>query len=55
PELVVSITAVRIGAQDMAIANLLGSNLFNILVLAFDDIVYTTGPIFGYVSQTHIT
>ncbi|MCK5235654.1 MAG: sodium:calcium antiporter, partial [Deltaproteobacteria bacterium] len=53
PELVVSIAAVRIGAQDLAIANMLGSNMFNILVLAVDDILYTEGAIVARISQTH--
>jgi cation:H+ antiporter len=53
PELVVTISAVRIGALDMAIANLLGSNLFDILVLAADDIAYVKGPLLSAVSSTH--
>ncbi len=44
PELAVTLSAVRIGALDMAIAALLGSNLFNMVVLAVDDIVYD-GPL----------
>ena len=40
PEMIVTIAAVRLGALDMGIANLLGSNLFNMLVLAIDDIAY---------------
>ena len=35
PELSLTIAALRIGALDMAIANLLGSNMFNILIRAF--------------------
>lgn len=53
PELVVSIAALRIGAADMAIANLFGSNMFNMVILAIDDIVYTQGPLFSAVSQNH--
>jgi len=53
PELVVSIAALRIGAADMAIANLFGSNMFNILILAIDDLAYTHGPLFSAVSQNH--
>jgi cation:H+ antiporter len=53
PELVVTIAAVRIGALNMAIANLLGSNLFDMLVLAIDDIFYTKGPILWAVSPAH--
>ena len=53
PEVIVSLSAVRIGAQDMAIANMLGSNMFNILVLAIDDIFYTDGPLLAHISETH--
>ena len=37
PELTVSLTAYRIGAVDMAVGNLFGSNLFNVSILALDD------------------
>ena len=53
PELVVTIAALRIGALNMGIANLLGSNLFNILVLAIDDIAFVKGPILSHVSPVH--
>ncbi|MBI4745587.1 MAG: sodium:calcium antiporter [Deltaproteobacteria bacterium] len=53
PELVVSISALKIGATDMAIANLFGSNIFNIFILAIDDIFYTKGPILSHVSTNH--
>jgi cation:H+ antiporter len=50
PEAVVSITALRIGAVDMAVGNLLGSNLFNMLILAVCDAVYRRGPLLAHVS-----
>jgi cation:H+ antiporter len=53
PELVVTVAALRIGALDMAIANLLGSNLFDILVIAIDDLFYLPGPILAHVSPVH--
>ena len=53
PEVAVSVAAVRMGAIDMAVANLLGSNLFDILILAIDDIFYLKGPILAHVSQAH--
>jgi len=53
PELVVTIAALRIGAVDMAIANLLGSNLFNIAILAVDDLFFVRGPILSHVSPMH--
>jgi cation:H+ antiporter len=52
PELVVTISAVRLGALDLAIGNLLGSNLFNVLILAIDDLVYR-GPLLADVSPIH--
>lgn len=47
PEVVVSITAVRMGSLEIAHGNLLGSNLFNCVILAIDDVVYTKGTIFA--------
>lgn len=53
PEVAVTISALRIGALDMAIANLLGSNLFDIVILAMDDAFYTKGPLLAYVDTSH--
>jgi cation:H+ antiporter len=54
PELVVTITAVRIGAVDMAIGDLLGSNLFNILILTVDDIFYRSNALLSSISSIHL-
>jgi cation:H+ antiporter len=53
PELVVTVAASRRGALDMAIGNLLGSNLFDMLVIAIDDIAYRKGSLFAVASPTH--
>ena len=53
PEAAVTISALRIGALDMAIANLLGSNLFDIVILAVDDLFYTRGPLLAHVDASH--
>lgn len=53
PELATTWGAIRIGALDMAFGNLLGSNLFDVLILAIDDLAYVKGPIFMHVSQAH--
>jgi cation:H+ antiporter len=53
PELVVVVAAVRIGALDMAVSNLLGSNLFDALIIAIDDICYGRGPLLAHVSPAH--
>jgi len=54
PEVVVSVAAARIGAFDMAVGNLFGSNLFNMAVLGFDDLLYTKGPILTDVESIHL-
>lgn len=53
PEIAVTVAAVRMGALDMAVANLLGSNLFDIAILAIDDLLYVDGPLLASVSQAH--
>jgi cation:H+ antiporter len=55
PEVVVTVAALRLGAVDMAIGNLFGSNLFNIAILAIDDLFYLQGPLLADVSITHAT
>lgn len=54
PELTVTIGALRIGAVDLAVGNLLGSNLFNLLILAVDDLFYLPGPLLAAVSPIHL-
>jgi len=54
PEVVVSIAAARMGALDMAAANLFGSNIFNIAVLGIDDVLYTEGSLLAEVSSVHL-
>lgn len=53
PELAVTLSALRMGALDMAISNLLGSNLFNVLIIAIDDLFYRPGPLLASVSPVH--
>jgi len=43
PEMVTTIAAIRIGASDMAIGNLFGSNMFNMFALGLTDLFYTGG------------
>jgi cation:H+ antiporter len=54
PEVVVSVAAARIGALDMAVGNLFGSNLFNMAVLGFDDLLYTRGSVLADVEPVHM-
>lgn len=53
PEFVVIVSALRRNSADMAIAALLGSNLFDILVIALDDLAYAKGSVFAAVSPSH--
>ena len=53
PEIAVMLAAVRIGAPDLAIGNLLGSNLFNLLILGLDDVFYLQGPLLTGADASH--
>jgi cation:H+ antiporter len=53
PEVVVTLAAVRLNALDMAVGGILGSNLFNIVILAVDDLFFTPGPILAQVAPSH--
>jgi len=54
PELVVTVAAIRLGAVDLALGNLFGSNLFNIAILAVEDFLYFKGPLLGAASDAHV-
>ena len=49
----VSLAAVRIGALDLGIGNVLGSNLFNLLILGLDDVFYRPGPLMADAGASH--
>ena len=53
PEFVVVLAALRRRAMDLAIGSLLGSNLFDVLVIAIDDMAYTKGNLLADVSPVH--
>jgi cation:H+ antiporter len=53
PELVVSISAIRLGAFDLAVGNLFGSNAFNMAAFFFADLAYRGGGLLSTVSSTH--
>ena len=50
PELVVAITAVRIGALNLAVGDIIGGNAFDTLFIAASDLAYRDGPIYGAIS-----
>ena len=53
PELTVTVAALRMGAVDMAIGNLFGSNLFNLALVGIDDLFFIHGPLLSHVSPIH--
>ena len=55
PEVAVTIEAIRMKAVNMAISNVIGSNLFNMGIILFvDDVFYTKGPLLSNISSDHI-
>ena len=54
PEITVSFSALRLGAVDLCVGNMVGSNLFNMTIVGIDDLFYTEGPILSAVSQSHV-
>ncbi len=54
PELVTSISAIKIGAADMALGNLFGSNMFNMFGIGIADLFYTEGRFLGTIPDSFI-
>jgi cation:H+ antiporter len=52
PEVVTAVAAVRIGAHDLAVGNLFGSNIFNIFALGSTDLWYFQGRFLATVDPT---
>ena len=59
PELAVTVAAVRLGAIDMAVADILGANMLDMVAITLADLFYTQGPILfqprSLVSDAHLT
>lgn len=53
PEMAATFAAVRLGALDMAVGNILGSNAFNMCILLAMDVTYRSGPVLAHVSPEH--
>lgn len=54
PEVTTSVSAVMINNPDIAIGNMLGSNLFNIFILAMFDLFYRQKRLFNEASRDHL-
>ena len=54
PEIAASFAALRLNAPELALSNLLGSNLFNVgFVLTVDDLVLVGQPLWSSISSVH--
>ncbi len=53
PEVVAAISAIRINAYDMAVGNVFGSNIFNMLIIFTTDLVYRGGAVLAAVDLSH--
>jgi cation:H+ antiporter len=54
PEMATTVSAVRLGALDLAVGNIFGSNAFNMVVLLVMDLVYLPGPVLTVLSRDHL-
>jgi cation:H+ antiporter len=54
PEMVVTLSALRLGAVDLAVGNLFGSNLVNLGILGLMGFLYTKAPLLQAVSAKHV-
>jgi cation:H+ antiporter len=54
PELIAAMAAVRLGAFDMAVGNLLGSNVFNMFGLAIADFFLLEGPFLSLIDPNFV-
>lgn len=54
PEIVVSISSSLVGSANMAVGNILGSNLVDMMIIPISDIFFVKGGIFSSISMAHI-
>lgn len=54
PEIVVSVSAVKMGEIDLGLGNILGSNIFNMTIIVLSDLFYYQGSILSLVNPSHI-
>ena len=54
PELVTTVSSVRLEAVDLGLGNILGSNMFNLAILAILDLVQGPGPLLLKLTLSHL-
>jgi cation:H+ antiporter len=53
PEMVVAFTAIRLGAHEMVLGNILGANLFNLIIVALCDLLYPQSVLLSSIDINH--
>lgn len=53
PEMVVAFSAIRLGAPEMVLGNVVGANLFNLIILALCDFLYRPGLLLEAIDVNH--
>ncbi len=53
PELVISFSSVRLGFLDMSVGNVLGSNMFNLLIIFFADVAMRKSSMLLHAAPNH--
>jgi cation:H+ antiporter len=54
PETVTTVSALRLGAPDLAVANVFGSVAFNLFTVLVLDLAYRPAPVLAAVSREHL-
>ena len=54
PELLAALAAMRMNAYDMAVGNLFGSSVFNMLALGISDFFYVDGRFLGAIDENFV-
>ena len=54
PEMVVTLSALRMGAFDLSLGNIFGSNMTNMFIMFICACVYTKGPFLRDINPTHL-
>lgn len=54
PELSTITAAIRLGRHEMAVGDILGSNVFNLLLIFLTDVVYVGEPVFNMVGRFEV-
>ena len=54
PETVTTITALKLGHTDMAVANIFGANFMNLFIVFFADLFFRQGPLLHFVTDINL-